>query len=147
MCQKHKDIFNRIFCTSFPTPTHEKESFETVKALFTEFGLDVNRNISVGARPVLPLVHAVMRGDLDLVRFMIEELGADIRVTRQPSGEDLRSLAIGRTMANVTPEWREESRRVREYIEALFQQHGIISPYWNPPVVAHAGEPGSPAAG
>jgi hypothetical protein len=147
MCQKHKDIFNRIFCTSFPTPTHEKESFETVKALFTEFGLDVNRNISVGARPVLPLVHAVMRGDLDLVRFMIEELGADIRVTRQPSGEDLRILAIGRTMANVTPEWREESRRVREYIEALFQQHGIISPYWNPPVVAHAGEPGSPAAG
>ena len=147
MCQKHKDIFNRIFCTTFPTPTHEKESFETVKDLFREFGLDVNRNISLGARPVPPLVHAVMRGDLELVRFMIEELGADIRVTRQPSGEDLRILAITRTMANVTPEWREESRRVREYISALFQQHGIISPYWNPPVVTPAEEPGSPAAG
>lgn len=147
MCQKHKDIYNRIFGNIYPTHTHEMESFETVKTLFTEFGLDVNRNMSMGTRPQPPLVHAVMKGNLSLIRFMIEELGADLRVKRRPSGEDLRILIITRSVGTMNGLWRDEVHQMRVYIEDLFQRHGIVSPYWNPPVVTHVAIGVTPAAG
>ena len=98
--------------------------------LFTEFGFDVNRNLCKYEKADCPLVHAVRRGDLALVRFMIEELGADIRVRSQQNKEDIRIIAIARAIG-ADPLWRDESIRVREYVINLFEREGLVSAYWN----------------
>jgi hypothetical protein len=129
MCQKSMDIYKQIFRCLYPTHTHQVESFETVKMLFNELGFDVNRNLCKYERADYPLVHAVRSGDLALVRFMIEELGADILVRGKTSMEDIRTVAFNRVIS-ANQQWRDESIRIRDYVTSVFEQQGLIGAYW-----------------
>jgi hypothetical protein len=102
----------------------------------------VNRNLCKYERSDYPLVHAVRRGDLALVRFMIEEMGADIRVRCKTSKEDIRIIAINRVIS-ANQQWRDESIQIRDYLTNLFEREGLIGVYWMNNTMVRLTLPGS----
>ena len=119
-CKTRLDLMHQIFCSVYRTKTHEEEAFETVKMLFTEFEYDVNRNICPRPSAEEPLVLAVKFGNLDLVRFMVEEMGANIRVRSRYTKEGLRAVCRDRAVIRMCG----ESISIRDYLDALFAREG-----------------------
>ena len=115
-CKTHLDLLHQIFCSVYHTKTHEEEAFETVKMLFTDFQYDVNRNVCTRPSAEEPLVLAVRFGNLDLVRFMVEELGADIHVRSRYAREGLRTVCKDRAVVRMCG----ESISIRLYLERRF---------------------------
>ena len=115
-CKIRLDLLHQIFCSVYHTKAHEEEAFDTVKMLITEFGYNVNHNACNRASAEEPLILAVKFGNLDLVRFMIEEMGANIRVRSRYSREGLRAVAKDRAVVRMCG----ESFSILDYLKTRF---------------------------
>jgi hypothetical protein len=97
----------------------EIETTRTLKYFYKTLGYPLNEAGFSMSWADPPLIYAVKIGGLETVRFLIEELGADVRVVSREKGRSIFELAYDRVMTLGNPRSVYEGRKIRHYIRSL----------------------------
>ena len=97
----------------------ELETTRTLRFFYEELGFPVNEaGFSLFfAEP--PLVYAVQNGGLETVKFLIQDMGADVRLLSNKNGRSIYQLAWNRVNTHGNPRDIYEARKIRHYLRTL----------------------------
>ena len=100
----------------------EMETTHTLRYFYEELGFPLDKpGFSMfWAEP--PLVYAVQFGGLETVKFMIEEMHADVRVLSHKKGRSIFELAYNRASSQGNPRDVYEAKKIRHYLRSLIHQ-------------------------
>ncbi len=109
----------------YKTATHRDGAIDTLRMLFEEFGFQVNNPSVPGGRlvrwPECPLILAARFGSVEFVKFLVEEMHADLSCL--DSQEVVDVMVFGKTFAHPTAQATNRGLLVREYLAFALSLH------------------------
>jgi len=106
----------------------ELETTRTLRYFYEELGFPVNEAGFSQFYAEPPLVYAVQIGGLETVKYLIQYLGADVRVLSNKNGKSVYELAWNRVNMHGNARDKYEAKKIRHYLRTLLPGRDVSPP-------------------